>query len=154
LSRNSSITWEIVCANPEKPWNYCQLSKNPNITWKIVQSNPEFPWDFESLSSNPNITWDIVQSNPEFPWDFASLSSNPNITWKIIQDNPDKDWHDTELCLNAMTPAREDFIRKKLQQWFQKSELKEELMASVWNPRNFHKFKWMDPEVFGELDDE
>lgn len=38
----------------------------------------------------------------------------------------------------------------KLQQWFKKSKLKEELMANVWHPKNFEKFKYLDPETFEE----
>ena len=31
ISENASITWEIVEANPDRPWNYDALSSNPNI---------------------------------------------------------------------------------------------------------------------------
>jgi hypothetical protein len=43
-----------------------------------------------------------------------------------------------------------DKIRKDLQDKFKKSPLKEELMAVVWHPRNFEKFKYLDPEEFGD----
>ena len=68
--------WDIVKANPDKPWNYYCLSRNPNITWDIVQANPDKPWNYEWLSINPNITWDIVKANPDKPWDYFDLSKN------------------------------------------------------------------------------
>jgi hypothetical protein len=52
------------------------LSANPNITWDIVQANPDKPWNFEWLSENPNITWDIIKDNPNKRWSFYSLSAN------------------------------------------------------------------------------
>jgi hypothetical protein len=46
------------------------------------------------------------------------------------------------------------YIRKQLQKWFSQSSLKEELMAKVWHPRNIDKFKYLDPETFGGLEEE
>lgn len=40
--------------------------------------------------------------------------------------------------------------RKQLQEEFKKSKLKEELMAKIWHPKNFEKFKYLDSETFGE----
>ena len=92
LSQNPNITWEIVQANPDKPWCFNMLSKNSNITWDIVQANPDKSWIFFKLSRNPNITWEIVQANPDKSWRYSVLSENPNITWDIVQANPDKPW--------------------------------------------------------------
>ncbi len=83
LSRNPTITWEIVKTNPDKDWDWWGLSWNPNITWEIIQANPDKPWDLWGLFGNHNITWEIVQ---------ASLPKNLNITWEIVKTNPDKDW--------------------------------------------------------------
>lgn len=93
LSRNSNITWDLVCAYPDKPWNYSGLSLNSNITWDIVVAHPERPWDFAQLSANPNVTWDIIQAHPHIPWDDDQLSSNPNITWEIVQAYPERKWN-------------------------------------------------------------
>ena len=54
------------------------------------------------------------------------------------------------INLNQMDKPREEFIRKKFQEWFRRSNLKAELMANVWHPRNFEKFRYLDPETFGE----
>jgi hypothetical protein len=34
-----------------------EASRNPNITYEIVQQNPDKPWDYDELSENPNITY-------------------------------------------------------------------------------------------------
>ena len=39
-------------------------------------------------------------------------------------------------------------IMKYKHEQFKYSKLKEELMANVWHPRNFNKFKYLDPETF------
>ena len=150
LSLNPNITWEIVQDNPDKPWNYYYLSRNSNITWKIVQDNPNEPWNYDALSLNPNITWEIVRDNPDKPWNYYYMSQNPNISWEIVEANPNEDWNYYHLSGNKMTVARENFIRRKFQEWFKRSELKAKLMANVWHPKNFGKFKHLDSETFGD----
>lgn len=150
LSSNPIITWEIIQNNPDKPWSYRCLSENPNITWKMVESKPNEEWDYENLSSHLNITWEIIRANPDKPWSYYHLSQNPNINWEIVEANSDKSWNYFHLSGNAMPTAREDFIRRKFCEWFKRSVLKEELIANVWHPRNFEKFKYLDSETFGE----
>ncbi len=77
ISYNPNITWEIIQENPDKPWNYFELSKNSNITWDIIQANLDKPWNWKGLSCNPNITWENVKANPTKPWNWYSLSWNP-----------------------------------------------------------------------------
>ena len=55
ISKNPSITWEIVLANPDKPWNWNCLSENPSIHWEIVLNNPDRPWNWSRLSKNPSM---------------------------------------------------------------------------------------------------
>jgi len=58
------------------------------------------------------------------------------------------------LSSNKMNKARENYIRKRFQEWFRKSSLKEELMANVWHPKNWEKFKYLDSETFEDLIEE
>ncbi len=85
--------------------------------------------------------------------DWKSINYNPNITWEIVQNNPDKPWNYFWLSLNTMEKAKNNYIRKELQQWFKQSELKAELIATVWHPKNYEKFKYLDPETFGDDED-
>ena len=89
---------------------------------------------------NPVITWDIVQADPNRNWCYWSLSGNPNITWDMVRENPDKDWCYMWLSYNRMTGAKDAFIRKRMQDVFTRSALKEELCQRMFHPRNMRKW--------------
>jgi hypothetical protein len=150
LSANANMTWDIIHANRDKPWDWNGISRNPNITWDIIAANPNDPWDWYHIGRNPSlVTWEIIQSNQDKPWDWVAITQNPNITWDIICQNSDRPWNWNWIFSNPMTKGKEDFIRKRLQQWFSRSTLKEELMAKVWHPRNIHRFGDLDPDFAG-----
>ena len=130
------------------------ISLNPNVTWKTIQDNPHIPWDYAGISMNENVTWEIVQSNPDKPWNYDHLSRNPNINWEIVYANPDNDWDYEYLKINPMIPHKNNYIRKCFQKHFMSCGLAEELISVVWHPRNFKKFKYLDPETFGEDEDD
>jgi DNA polymerase-3 subunit epsilon len=67
---------------------------------------------------------------------------NPNIDFAIVQKNPNKSWNFNYLSINSMDKVRNNYIIKELQQWFKQSELKAELIATVWHPKNYEKFKY------------
>ena len=75
---------------------------------------------------------------------------NPNLDFKMVKMHKDKKWSYFNLTQNDLNYSREKYIRTRFQEWFMRSELKAELMASVWHPRNFEKFKYLNPETFGE----
>ena len=133
---------------------YYYISANPNITWKTIQTRSDKPWNYIKLSGNPNITWEIIQSNPDKPWNYCNLSLNPNITFEMIQHNLLKSWDKYYLGLNKFTLEKEMFFRKKLCEWFKKSDLKRELIAKLWHPKNYEKFKYYDPEMFSDGEEE
>ncbi len=68
--------WDLLCDNPNKPWEWHWISQNPNITWDIIQNNPDKPWNWRCVSCNPNITPCIVKDNPDKPWNWHNLSHN------------------------------------------------------------------------------
>jgi hypothetical protein len=37
-----------------------------------------------------------------------------------------------------------------LREWFKKSNLKKELMKNVWHPKNWAKFKYLNPDTFND----
>ena len=124
LSQNPNITWEIVQANPDKPWRYSMLSRNPNITWEIVQANPDENWNFNMLSKNPNITWDIVKANPDKCWNYKKFFINHIGKQKFIEElkravNVISDWFielktnpDSNLCKKWMKTVQSEFYNK------------------------------------------
>ena len=83
----------------------------------------------------------FILDNPDKEWDYGRLSINPNITWDIVKSNPDKPWDYDILYQNAMSLSKENFIRKKLQEDFSKSELKRELMEVIFHPKNLSKWE-------------
>ncbi len=139
-------------ANCNSKWNIWYYVSN-NATWEFIQNNSSKRWNWQYISMNPNITWEIIQDNPDKPWNWDAISINPNIDFGIVQNNPDKPWNYGNLSKHQMEKARNNYIRKELQQWFKQSELKAELMATVWHPKNYEKFKYLDPEIFGDDED-
>jgi hypothetical protein len=156
ISEHKNITWDIIQANPYRLWNWFMVSKNPNITWDIIQANPEKPWNWHMVSQNPNITLEIIQANPYRPWDWDAVSLNPNINMYTIKENPNLPWTFSIMRSPDVNNCKEtlNYIRMELQKWFSKSDLKQELMATVWHPRNIHRFKYLDPDTFASEEEE
>ena len=123
LSSNRNITWDIIEANPNKPWDWSVLSYNPNITCDIIQANLDKPWNWTVLSwdkspqenlidikavtvtgttqkTDAAMFRDFMQANPDKPWDWWWLSSSTKITWDIILTYPDKPWDWYRLSQN------------------------------------------------------
>ena len=113
MACNPNITWEIIQANLDKPWDWNWISDNPNITWEIIQQNPDKPWDWSMISQNPNITWEIIQQNPDKSWNWDWMACNPNITWEFIQANPDKPWDGYGISKNKMELDKQRWINKR-----------------------------------------
>lgn len=170
LSSNKNITLDIIKANPDKNWNFNYFSRNLSITWDDIILNPQINWDWYFISSHPNITWEIIQENPNNPWCWPCVCYNPNITFEIILqshllepyifnfiDNKNitikifnqlvKENKITRQGYNRdiFSLERDEYINEKISQYF---KLKEELMANVWHPKNFYKFKYLDPDTF------
>ena len=73
----NSYYWNEFVLKNENKVDWSNLSLNPNITWEIVNANPDKPWDWDVLSYNPNITMEFVNANPDKPWSWKALSKNP-----------------------------------------------------------------------------
>ena len=53
------------------------MSSYEETNWfDYIKNNPDKPWDWGNLSRNPNVTWDIVVANPDKPWNYRELSFN------------------------------------------------------------------------------
>lgn len=170
LSSNKNITLDIIKANPDKNWNFNCLSRNLSITWNDIVSNSQINWDWTFISSHPNITWKIIQENPNYPWCWGCVCYNPNITFEIILQSPLLKPYICNFIFNKnitikifnqlfkknkivrqgyfkdiFSLERDEYINEKITQYF---KLKEELIANVWHPKNFDKFKYLDPDTF------
>jgi hypothetical protein len=170
LTSNKNITLNIIKANPDKNWNFNYLSRNLSITWNDIVSNPEINWDWDFISSHPNITWEIIKSNLNNPWCWHCVCHNPNITFEIILQSPLLKPHlfnflenenisikifnqlfkentnkKQRRLINNFSSEKDKYINEKITQYF---KLKEELIANIWHPKNFDKFKYLDPDTF------
>lgn len=93
ISRNTNITWKIVCENPDFQWNYFGLSYNPSITIQDVLTKPNKKWNWYEVSKKPSVTLDFVKSHHKIPWDWQGLSENPSISWLEVCTNLDLNWN-------------------------------------------------------------
>ena len=44
--------FKFIKSNPDKPWNWYEVSRNPNITMEFIEANPDKPWDWREISRN------------------------------------------------------------------------------------------------------
>ena len=141
--------------NPDKPWNWNEISVNPNISWDNIQKNPDKPWNWSHISRSPNVSWDNIQRNPDRPWNWTSVSSNPNITFDIIQSNPGKPWSWYRIIRNTFTKEKEEidelFQLRMANQKFVRDHLWEELVKYVYHPSRILKYLDQGYDIF-ELD--
>jgi len=108
ICENPNITWEIVKAHPQHPWNYRILSAHPGTTFEIIKNNLDKSWNWEQLTANKNITLDILNGDMpymgnsyiSFHWDDIGLSKNPNITPAFVKAHPKQKWYYNELSKN------------------------------------------------------
>ena len=140
------VPCEIVEASPTKPWNYVLLSFNNNITMDLILRNSDKPWSYDILAIYGDITEDEILSNPQL---FSNNTHNMRTREHRIDNYIQIQKHKTKLREKYDT-----YIRHQFQEWFKKSALKEELIAKLWHPNNFEKFKYYDPETFGENSDD
>ncbi len=125
LSRNISITMDVIDNTSDLPWDPVYITQNLNlhfdfilghvedynnhwyyiskhqcITMDFVKLYPHLPWNYLGLSRNPSITIDDVLENIEMPWNWEKLSCNPNMTWDIIQAHTELPWCIDEFSFN------------------------------------------------------
>ena len=160
LCSNPNITWDIVSQRLWRKWDYWRLGRNPNITSDIVLKNRDKPWRHTSLCQNPNVDWSVIEtlvresiSTEDIPdgilYYYKSLYCGT--TFEEVERSKDEPWFFQVLSRNNFRRAKEDYMRRRYREEFMKEEgLAWELMSVVWHPRNFHKFKYLDPEMFAE----
>jgi len=91
-SIRQDIPWEVICENPNIPWNYSMMSYNKYITPKIINDNPHLNWCYVNISYRTDITLDDIINFPEINWHYSALTRNSNIPLSYIEANPDKSW--------------------------------------------------------------
>ena len=90
LSRNPSITFDMILANPDLPWDPVSISYNPNVSIEIIKGSPQFNWRFDHLSASNSIECSDIESNPDLPWNYDFISEKHNLTIEFIERNESK----------------------------------------------------------------
>lgn len=176
IAEHREYDWELswISENPNIDWNIIEstISRNANITRAVAQANQDNQLNWP-ISENQHINWDFIQVNPDDNWNLWRIRMNrmaganglvgatgsvgaTGATGSVGATGANglvgaTGRNATEDSKKPTPEKREIFIRKQLQQWFSHSGLKEELMATVWHPRNIDKFHHWDPETFGGL---
>ena len=82
------LHWKLF-DNPNKDWDWSNISSNTEITMEFVKNNPNKNWFWISLSENQNIKLEDIYNNINFlHWNY--ISKNPNLTLEFINNNINK----------------------------------------------------------------
>jgi len=73
LTMNNELTytnhlWILIQKNPNKQWNWREISRNPNITWEIIQNNPDKPWNWRYIAWNKFEKHPVIKRKKEKAW--------------------------------------------------------------------------------------
>jgi hypothetical protein len=112
---------EFIRRNPQLDWDYHLLSNNKNITLDIINDNPNKNWDWanitkihlnvDNFTKYSNIKWDsriylsddimsFININPDLNWNWKTLSQINIITMEFIEKYNDKQWNWHDLTYN------------------------------------------------------
>lgn len=53
------------------------LSRNSSLSVQLLQDHPELPWDIKRLSYNPCLTFEYIFTNLDKKWLWRGISSLP-----------------------------------------------------------------------------
>jgi hypothetical protein len=98
----------LVLKYPKKRWNWYRITKNKSVTMDIIRDFPFLPWVVKAISENPNIDISMIKrysnsldpikysrapippqdilDNLDIPWDYTTiLGKNPKINDTLIR---------------------------------------------------------------------
>ncbi len=123
---------EIIENNPDKPWNWKDISSHDNMTMEIIEKYPDKPWSWCGISENPNITMEIIENNFDNFWNFEYISENPNLTIEFIEKYPYEYWNWDKISINEFKKDYEKELQK-----LKFKQIEEELIQKTWHPKRF-----------------
>lgn len=100
-----------ILANPALPWLYYEISKNKTLTLDIINNNPHIQWNYRDLSQAPFITVSFVKQYLDQDWDWLELSINSALTLSDYDNHQDLPWNLIGLIQNKNTTF-DDFINR------------------------------------------
>lgn len=140
LSKNESISMEIIDQYHSYPWSDTFISCNPNISSNYILNNGKnrkwvmayvsankaiterdiykklLDFNYTNLSSNPNLPAKYINDNLSYNWNMHSVSSNPNITPTDIETYHNIPWDYNGFSINKNI-SMNYVLNKKNQLW-------------------------------------
>ena len=55
-----NVNWRRELNKLHDNYNSYYISHHPDLTWDIIQANPDYKWNWCNISAHPNITWDVI----------------------------------------------------------------------------------------------
>jgi hypothetical protein len=105
LSRNPSITLDIIEAFPDQPWDWTRISQNPNLTLDYVLEHPDVAWDIDLLHLSLPLSGQIDRFQSFCNIDWAKLSFNPSITIHDVAAFSTQPWLSRGISANLIPTA-------------------------------------------------
>ena len=132
--------WKLIINNPEKPWDWSNISHNPNLTMEMINNNPDKPWDWSGISWNPNLTMEMINNNPDKPWKWSNISWDSKLTTEMINNNPDKPWDWSGISDNNFKNQHHIHQQQILKKFTLTKQIEEELIQKVLHPKRIQQY--------------
>lgn len=84
--------WTEISAHPMLTWDLKEVSRNITVTENIVLENLDFPWNHEGLSENSNISFEFMMQHPEWNWSWKGVSLNRSLKIEHVLSHMELDW--------------------------------------------------------------
>jgi hypothetical protein len=101
LYRNPNIDWQIISANRHIFTNDQMISTNSSITMEIIDANPDINWDYNELSAFAQIDINYVLTKNK-PWNYKILSNNKYLIRDYIMQNLRIVFYENEYLLSEI----------------------------------------------------
>jgi hypothetical protein len=100
-----SMSAKYISIEDGDKWDYEELSKNESITPELVEQHLDKPWNFISLSGNSAISPSFIERHISERWDWKLISSNKSITQEFFLRRINKNWDFDALARNRSVPV-------------------------------------------------
>lgn len=101
ITTSNAISMNLVLAFPDRPWKYYDYTKEDIFPLEFILKNPDKPWNWDLVNKYKAITFKDIVENPNIPWDLSVLSETVSVTCSQIQQTlRTVHWHFNGLSQN------------------------------------------------------
>lgn len=117
LSRNSCVTWDMICSRPDWHWSFPDVILNRNVTPEVIEVTPQLhkPRCRHIANSNFSLDYIIATQEDKQLYDGFYLSLNRNLTWRYIYEQKfkvDFNWYALSMNLFTASPVLRDSVNQ------------------------------------------